>query len=70
MTSKQVNFDKSFLSGLVTSWAADIDMCNRALNVLSERIDDQPDEHSLLLLVQEKINSIQNKINTFDTNSL
>lgn len=70
MISKQVSFDKSFLSELVTSWAADIDMCNRVLNVLSERINDQPDEHSLLLLVQQKINTIQNKINAFDTNSL
>lgn len=66
MISKKVNLDKSFLSDIVTSWAADIDMCNRALNVLSERIDNQPDEQSLLLLVQEKINNIQSKINDFD----
>lgn len=70
MASKEISFDKSFLSTLVTTWAAEIDLCNRVLNVLSERVDDQPDEHSLLLLVQDKLNNIQHQINNFDTNNI
>lgn len=70
MASKEVSFNKTFLRTLVTTWAAEIDLCNRALNVLSERVDDQPDEHSLLLLVQEKLNNIQHQINNFDTNNI
>lgn len=70
MNSEEISFEKSFLSTLVTSWAAEIDMCNRALNILSERVDDQPDEHSLLLIVQDKLNNIQHQINSFDTNSI
>lgn len=70
MDSKEISFDKSFLSTLVTTWAAEIDLCNRALNVLSERFDDQPDDQSLLLLVQDKLNNIQHKINGFNTNNI
>lgn len=70
MASKEISFNKTFLSTLVTTWAAEINLCNRALNILSERVDDQPDEHSLFLLVQEKLNNIQHQINNFDTNNI
>jgi len=66
----EISLSKSFLSSVITTWAADIDLCNRALNVLSERVDDQPDDHCLLILVQEKLNSIQKQINNFDTNNI
>ena len=70
MKKIDVILNKSQVSDLVLSWAVGIDTCFRALNVLEEKIDDFPNEHSILILVKQRLSEIQKDINDFDLRNL
>lgn len=70
MKKDTIEFDRVELSDFLCDAAADIDTCGKALSILAESIDDQPNEHCLLLLVIDKLDQVQHKLNEFELRRL
>lgn len=66
MKNENVQINRVDGSDFVCDVAADIDACRRSLMILSDRIDDLPNEHSLVILVTEKLEQITAKLNEVD----
>lgn len=68
--SNAVSLNRVDTSDFICDTAADIETCRRSLLMLAENIDDKVNEHCLLLLVIDKLEVLNHKLNEFDVSAL